>query len=203
MFDRMPLGSDSVFLDLGCGAGPALVKACEFAPRLVIGLDMDRGSLLAAKALLKSEHQKYLLVQGDMTSLPFKPEAFSHLCCRLAIPYVDQKQTVAEIGRVLDRRGRIFLQLHSWRFYVRLLLKQFGRWKRVVLNGFCLLNGLIFHITGLQLVVPLKKGDYQELHQTERGIRNLLAGVNIKTTWVEGSPLFRLLGIKENGKWLR
>jgi hypothetical protein len=41
MYGRLEFTADSVFLDLGCGAGPALVKACELptSPRLLIGID--------------------------------------------------------------------------------------------------------------------------------------------------------------------
>src|SRR6266581_3978447 len=101
MFRRMPLRPNSVFLDLGCGKGSALVKAFEFSPGFVVGLDLNRGALQASKAMLKSQHQKYLLVQGDMARLPFKPEAFSHVCCRLSLPYVDQKWAIGEVGRVI------------------------------------------------------------------------------------------------------
>src|SRR6266571_235763 len=132
MFNKMPLRSHSVFLDLGCGAGPAMVKAFEFSPGLVVGLDLNRRALLAAKAMLKSQQQRYLLVQGDMARLPLKTETFSHVCCRLAMPYVNQKQAVTEMGRVLKQGGVIFFQLHSFRFYTKLLLKEIWNWKRVV-----------------------------------------------------------------------
>ena len=196
MFRRMPLRSSSVFLDLGCGAGTALVKAFEFSPCCVVGLDLNRGALQAAKAMLKPRHQKYLLVQGDMARLPFKPEAFSHVCCRLSLPYVDQKRAIEEVGRVMDRGGLIFLQVHSFRFYAKLLLKEIWNWKRVILNSFCLLNGLVFHFSSHQLTIRLKGRPYRELYQTEKGMRCLFGGVNLTAIWVENCRLFRLLGMK-------
>jgi len=196
MFNKMPLRSDSVFLDLGCGSGPALVKAFEFSPGLVVGLDFNREALLVAKAMLKSQHQRHLLVQGDMARLPFKPGAFSHVCSRLSMPYANQKQAVTEMGRVLKQGGVIFFQLHPFRFYTKLLLKEIWNWKRVVLNSFCLFNGLVFHFSSHQLTMRLKSGPYRELYQTEKGMRRLLAGVNVTTIWVENCRLFRLLGTK-------
>ncbi len=196
MFRRMPLRSNSVFLDLGCGKGSALVKAFEFSPGLVVGLDVNRGALLAAKAMLKSQQQRYLLVQSDIARLPFKPETFSHVCCRLALPYVDQKRAIAEVGRVMNRGGLIFLQLHPFRFYTKLLLKEIWNWKRVVLNSFCLLNGLVFHFSSHQLTIRLKGGPYRELYQTEKGMRSLLGGVNLTALWIDNCRLFRLLGAK-------
>ena len=195
MFQKMPLSSNSTFLDDGCGKGPVLVRAAHFAPHLVVGLDVNPASLLEAQAALKSSNQRYLLVQGDMHNLPFKPEVFSHLCCRVALPYVDQEGAISEIGRVLKRGGWVFLQLHSYQFYLRLLIKEFLNWKRIIMNSFCLVNGLVFYLAGRQLSLRAKSS-YRELFQTVSGMRRLLRTVQIETLWIENSKLFRVLGKK-------
>jgi len=195
MFEKMPLSSNSIFLDNGCGKGSVLVRAVHFAPYLVVGLDVNPTSLLEAEAALKFSNQRYLLVQGDMHNLPFKREVFSHLCCRVALPYVDQQIAISEIGRVLKGGGLVFLQLHSYQFYLRLLIKEFFHWKRIITNSFCLVNGLVFYLVGQQLSLRAKSS-YRELFQTVSGMRRLLRTVQIEALWIEKSKLFRVLGKK-------
>ena len=195
MFEKMPLSSDSVFLDVGCGQGPALIRVAQFAPRLVVGVDINLGSLRAAKAAMKSVNQRPLLVQGDMANLPFKPEVFSHLCCRLSLPYVEQKSAIAEMGRVLRQGGVIFLQLHSVKFYVNLLFKELSSWKRLLANTFCLLNGLVFQLSEKQLTIR-RTTPYQELYQTEKGVVRLLKRIQVEPMWIENRRQFRVAGVK-------
>lgn len=198
VFEKIHLRHDSVFVDVGCGAGLALLKGHKFSPFLVIGVDINHQALLAAKVLLGPNAATCSLVQADIRRLPFKTEVISHICCRLAIPYVSQQDAIAELGRVLKADGVLFLQLHPWTFYVKLLWQELSTLKRFVLNSFCLINGFVFSLVGYQMAVPLRSGSYCELYQTESRMRCLLRNASIKVTWLENGKLFRILGIKTN-----
>ena len=200
MYEHLEFTADSVFLDFGCGAGPALVKACELPtpPRLLVGIDIDRSSLMAANAFLGTHRRRCLLVQADLAALPIKSEAVSHLCSRLSLPYVDQHASMAELGRVLASGGKAFLQLHAPRFYLQLLRDELGNWKRVVFNSFCLFNGFLFSLLGIQLRIPRPKGVYQELYQTHGGMTRLLKRQGITVLWSESDQLFRIFGKKQH-----
>lgn len=198
MYGHLELSADSVFLDLGCGSGPALVQACELltSPQRLIGIDIDRSSLIAASELLGPHQPRCLLVQADLEALPIKTEAISHVCSRLSMPYVSQTTSMAEIGRVLAPGGKVFLQLHAPGFYLRLLRKECGHWKRVVVNSFCLLNGLLFSLLRIQLKIRRPAEVYQELYQTYGGVSRLLRRHCIDVLWHENARLFRVLGRK-------
>jgi SAM-dependent methyltransferase len=199
MYGRLEFPADAIFLDLGCGAGPALVNACQLStsPQLLIGIDIDRPSLIAADAFLGAHHSRCLLVQADLAALPIKSEVISHVCSRLSLPYVSQHVSMAELGRVLAPGGKAFLQLHGLWFYLRLLRDEFGNWKRVVANAFCLLNGFLFSLLGIQLRVCRPTGVYQELYQTLGGITRLLKRHRIDVLWHENAKLFRVFGRKQ------
>ena len=199
MYGCLELTADSVFLDLGCGAGPALVYACELptSPRLLLGIDIDRPSLIAAGELLGTYQRRCLLVQADLAALPIRTEMLSHVCSRLSLPYVNQRASIAELGRVLAPGGKAFLQLHSANFYMQLLRDQLWNWKRVVVNSFCLLNGFLFFVFGIQLQIQRPTGVYQELCQTRRGLTRLLKRHRIDVLWHEHTRIFRGLGTKQ------
>lgn len=199
MYGRLQCTEESVLLDLGCGAGPALVAACELPapPKWVIGVDIDRQSLLVAGAILGEKQSRCLLVQADMAALPIRSEAVTHVCSRLSLPYVNQQAALAELGRVVRPKGKVFLQLHSMRFYFHLLWKEMSQWKRVMMNGFCLLNGLLFSLFSVQLKMSRKNGVYQELYQTCYRMDRILRRQGIAVLWTESNRLFRILGIKE------
>lgn len=198
MFDRLDCQADSVFLDLGCGAGPALIKACELPtpPQQVIGVDIDRSSLMAAGTALGRYRSQCLLIQADLSALPFQDGAVTHISSRLSLPYVDQRTSLAELGRVMAPNSKVFLQVHSIGFYLRLLWEEISQWKRVVMNGFCLLNGLLFALFGVQLKVPSRHGLYQELYQTQAGMARILQRQGITILWSERDRLFRIFGKK-------
>ena len=198
MYGHLELSADSVFLDLGCGSGPALVHACELLtpPRLLIGIDLDLSSLIAARAFLEPHQRRCLLVQADLAALPIKTEAISHVCSRLSLPYVSQTTSMTEMGRVLAPGGKVFLQLHAPGFYMRSLREECGHWKRVVANSFCLLNGLLFSLLRIQLKIRRPAEVYQELYQTYGGVSRLLKQHCIDVLWHENARLFRVLGRK-------
>jgi SAM-dependent methyltransferase len=198
MFSRLECQADSVFLDLGCGAGPALLKASELPtpPQRMIGIDIDRSSLVAADAALAGHRSHCLLIQADLSALPIRDGAVTHVSSRLSLPYVDQRASLAELGRIMAPGSKVFLQVHSVGFYLRLLWDERHQWKRVILNGFCLLNGVIFALFGVQLKVPSRQGLYQELYQTSGGMAKILQRQGIAILWSECDRLFRIFGKK-------
>jgi SAM-dependent methyltransferase len=197
MFGRMPLSSASAFLDLGCGAGAVLVAASEVGPRLLVGVDVDPEALEVARRQLNAAGARsYALVRADITRLPFAAGTFSHVCARLSLPYVDQRLAFESLAHTLEAGGSAFLQLHGFRFYLKRGWRELGQWKRVLLNGFCLLNGLVFQVTGRQMRLRLSKGRYQELAQPAFRTRRGLAAAGLQVTWIARGRLFQMMASK-------
>jgi len=196
LFERMPLPPASTFIDLGCGAGPALVEAAKFSPRLIVGVDLDEAGLAVAKSMLAQSGVRHVLVRADITSLPFAAGTFSHACARLSLPYVDQRSAFGELARVLKPGGAAFLQLHAFRFYWEELWRERRQWKRLMINAFCLLNGLVFTLTGRQLRIQRRGGSYQELAQSVMATTRSLARAGLERTWLDTGKLFRILAIR-------
>jgi SAM-dependent methyltransferase len=152
-------------LDLGCGSGRDLASWGVAAPDVIIGLDMNRPRLLAAKA--RFPNRTY--VRGSGECLPFAEASFDRVLSSVALPYTNIPKTLAEIHRVLAPGGSLWLSLHLPAFTIRELLhnalpKPAAIMFRVYVAG----NGLIFHCTGKTVAFPNGR---TESFQTERGMR--------------------------------
>ncbi|WP_121820774.1 class I SAM-dependent methyltransferase [Halostella salina] len=94
-------------LDAGCGHGePVLRRLSEGAT--AVGLDFAAGQLrLAADGVPAAR-----LVQGDMTDLPFRADAFDAVTAvdsLIHVPLPDHQAVVDEFARVLRPGGRVLL----------------------------------------------------------------------------------------------
>lgn len=101
------LAPSARILDAGCGQGtPVLTRVSGSAS--VVGLDASRGQLQRATANAPAA----VLVQGDMTGLPFREGTFDAVtaCHSLIHVPVDQHRVVLEaFERVLRPGGRLLL----------------------------------------------------------------------------------------------
>ncbi len=97
--DREDLASDSLVLDLGCGAGVYARLLGELGFR-VIGVDY--AWRVAAKARRDSEGGGAAFLAGDACALPFPEDVFDHvLCIGLFQSLSCYQEVIAEIYRVL------------------------------------------------------------------------------------------------------
>jgi ubiquinone/menaquinone biosynthesis C-methylase UbiE len=101
------LPADARLLDAGCGPGDPFLSAAASGPSVdPVGLDFSREGLsLAAETVPTAA-----LVQGDMTCLPFGPDAFDALTALnslIHVPYDEYESVFDGFARVLRPGGRL------------------------------------------------------------------------------------------------
>jgi ubiquinone/menaquinone biosynthesis C-methylase UbiE len=101
MFRALPLQTGGSFLDPMCGGGE-LLEASFSRFRFAIGCDISR-----AMTRLASTGRKAILLQSDVTSLPFHDNLFDTVMIRGGLHHVHQKlqEALSEIHRVLRPGG--------------------------------------------------------------------------------------------------
>lgn len=94
-------------LDVGCGTGfqTAILREMGYVAH---GLDLSGALLRGARERLPVA----ALVQGDALALPYRDGAFDAVaCCGSTLSYVDDAgRALAEIARVLEPSGRLFVE---------------------------------------------------------------------------------------------
>ena len=155
-------GDAAAILDIGCGAGQTLV-ALGAAGRSV-GVDIDVAALRVAARGPVGNPLRVAAAQGE--HLPFATGAFDYVYSRVALPYMNSPVALAEMARVLQPGGHLWLALHP----IAIPAEQFrrGNLKGKVYALYTMLNGVWFHMTGRILRLP---GGICESIQTRRGMR--------------------------------
>ena len=155
-------------LDLGCGSGRDLVRWGVTALDQVTGVDIEKTSLLLAKA--RFPNRTY--VQGAGECLPFRDESFERIVSAIALPYMNIPETLAEVFRTLVPGGRVSLSLHPPRFTIAELRYNLPKPIPTVFRLYVFANGLFFHVTGRTCGFLRSR---TESFQTERGMRIALS----------------------------
>jgi ubiquinone/menaquinone biosynthesis C-methylase UbiE len=166
--------ADRRILDVGCGAGQTLMST-DFEPgTTVIGLDVDEAALSLGRQLDKTIC--FVCARGE--SLPFQSERLDFVFSRVALPYMNLHDTLAEIRRVLKAGGRVWLVLHPYSMVLKETMKAITRLKirRIVVCVYVIVNGIVLNLFGREFHLPFRK-NYFESFQTVRGIRKLLRKV--------------------------
>src|SRR5688500_10909613 len=97
-------------LDVGCGAGQELLPFLEKTGAFCVGIDIAgelgkvTGKFFDENGF--SERANFARSKGE--ELPFAGESFDVVLCRVALPYMNNRQTIAEIARIL-KPGGVFL----------------------------------------------------------------------------------------------
>lgn len=104
LLDRRPRGRA---LDAACGTGRHTGHLVDLGHR-VTGFDLTR-------AMLDRVRQRGVaarLAEGDLRAIPFTTGSFDTVVCGLALAHVgDLGQAASELGRVLDRGGRLIVSV--------------------------------------------------------------------------------------------
>jgi ubiquinone/menaquinone biosynthesis C-methylase UbiE len=155
-------------LDIGCGAGQTLV-AVNRSGAHTYGLDMDMDALRAGK----HRHPQVGFVCASGEALPFRDRSFDFVICRVALPYMHIPRALAEINRVLEPNGEVWLLLHSFRFFMRRVQKSFAGldWKDLIFSVYVAMNSTALFL-GFQFRFPAKWRC--ESFQTRSSIRSAL-----------------------------
>lgn len=94
-------------LDAGCGTGRKLPGLTADGPRLVVGIDLVPAMLTVDRATTDSPR---LTAAADIRALPFAPDTFDLIWCRLTIGYVSNIANLyAELSRVGKTNGTIIV----------------------------------------------------------------------------------------------
>ena len=129
---RFDFAAGSRVLDVGCGEGRQLsILAAEGV--WPCGIDMSM-------TVLRSCRSRGLpVVQGRGERLPYLPAYFDGVICKVVLPYVNERTTIREIGRVLRPGGVAYFVSHGAGYYLRYVLQppHFAFWlygTRTLLN---------------------------------------------------------------------
>ena len=120
-YDLIGIKDGEQVLDVGCGEGRHSWEACKRNDCLVCALDIEEVNLKKAHyALYLMEQQgetrgKWLIVNGNITSLPFKNASFDKVICSEVLEHVpDDIQGIRELVRVLKDNGTLAVSVPSY-----------------------------------------------------------------------------------------
>lgn len=127
LFQLMPESSptDSVIVDAGCGEGLAIpILQRLFAPRQIIGIDID-AQLVARAATLSSEIGCDVeLLHGDVRVMPLADKCVDVILCHQTLHHVTgQCRALEEFRRVLKPDGILLLSESCRDFTESMLVK--------------------------------------------------------------------------------
>ncbi len=178
-------------LDIGCGAGQELFPFLEKTTAVCIGIDTAPELGKVTKENFANQKNAFF-VRSEGEKLPFDDASFDVVLCRIALPYMNNRETIAEVARILKADGVFLLKTHAPSFYFGMLpgrLKTLSV-KQIAYPLICLAAGSWHLLTGKQL----QKGFWQgkEIFQTRSflekefkrnglGIKSLLADNNSQT----------------------
>jgi SAM-dependent methyltransferase len=141
-------------LDIGCGAGQELRPFLRDSRSLGVGVDLSPEAGRAGRQLFAAEQpgSRVGFTRAGAEHLPFGPESFDVVICRLALPYTDNARALEEMSRVLKPGGVLFLKFHHARYYLLKLREALwaGRFKSAIHASRVLLSGCLYHVTGSQ-----------------------------------------------------
>src|SRR5262249_6601124 len=130
-------------VDIGCGAGQTLRlvrnDACQ---ALLVGVDPDITALTAGVGDTDELH----LVRGEGERLPLADRIASHVICRVALNYMDQRMALEEMARILRPGGFLILSCIGPGYSLGQVLRPLhGGWRHRLGNLKDLMAGLLLH----------------------------------------------------------
>lgn len=192
-------------LDIGCGAGNELLPFLEKTKALCVGVDIGAELGKIAEFVFKDfkdkeEKKKISFARADGADLPFADESFDVVLCRVALPYMNNRRTIAEVGRVLKPQGVFLLKIHAPAFYLWMIRQRAKTLnpKQIAYPLICLTGSLWHSISGRQPAKGLWKG--KEIYQTRRFLERefLKNNLRIEKELPDSNPLSPSLYIIKN-----
>jgi len=166
-------------LDLGCGAGQELLPFLEQTEALAVGVDSaEELGKVAAQTFAGQKRAAFVRSRGE--TLPFADASFDVVLCRVALPYMNNRQAIAEIARVLKPGGVLLLKTHAPAFYfgmIRERLKLLSA-RQIAYPLICLAASCWHLLTGRQLQKGFWKG--KEIFQTRAFLEKEFAKNNLQ-----------------------
>ena len=177
-------------LDVGCGAGQEMLPFVRDLQIPAIGVDVAPSAGLVGRELfgVLGLDKRVHFARACAENLPLRDNYFDLVICRVALPYMNNRQALSEMSRVLHPDGVILLQIHHARFYLRKLHNGL-----ISLNIFSFIHsvlalffGTVYHFTDWQSSYRR----FREVYQTELKLRQELArsGLVIKSKFPDSDP---------------
>ena len=118
-----PAPTNSVILDAGCGGGNAIpILERLFAPRQIIGIDIDAQLVALAETFASEVECDVELLRGDVRAMPLADKSVDVVLCHQTLHHVSgQSRALEEFRRVLKPDG-ILLLAESCRAFTESLL---------------------------------------------------------------------------------
>lgn len=102
---------DSILADLGCGTGLTSDALLE-KNNTVFGLDMTRKLLQSAAQ--RHQKNKFHVIEGDITNLPFADEFFDGVLCLDVLEHInDVEQALKELARICKKGATCIFDIPS------------------------------------------------------------------------------------------
>jgi ubiquinone/menaquinone biosynthesis C-methylase UbiE len=174
-------------LDVGAGAGQTLLALNPPAGSTLYAVDIDSSALRLGREW--APHITFVRAAGE--GLPFPSERFDFVISRVALPFMHMPSALAEMERVLEPGGRIWMVLHPFavvRDHWLRSLRSF-RWKDLVFRSYVVVNGLWWSATGRQFRFPLRRARCESF-QTDEGIRRALTALGFADVQITRTPKF-------------
>lgn len=169
-------------LDVGCGAGQEMLPFVERTDAFCVGIDVaeEFGQIGREFFQKQSYENRVSFVRSRGESLPFAEDSFDVVLCRVALPYMNNRQAISEISKVLRPGGVFLLKIHAPAFYFGMIRRG---WKTFGLKQFAYplicLTGSVWHsVTGKQLTEGFWRG--KEIFQTKRFLQTECERNNLK-----------------------
>ena len=169
-------------LDVGCGAGQELFPFLEKTKANCFGIDIAPEIGQITKEVFKQNPNanRVFFVRSQGEKLPFADASFDVILCRVALPYMNNVQTIAEVARILKPNGVFLLKIHAPAFYFGMIperLKTLNP-KQLAYPIICLAAGAWHSLTGKQLEKGFWKG--KETFQTRSFLAKEFAKNNMR-----------------------
>ena len=169
-------------LDLGCGAGQELLAFLEKTEAFCVGVDAADELGKVAKGVFREKNfeNRFAFVRSFGEKMPFADESFDVVLCRVALPYMNNRQAIAEISRILKSNGTFLLKTHAPAFYFGMIRQRIGTFspKQLAYPLICLTGGIVHSISGKQLQNGFWKG--KEIYQTQKFVEKECARNGMK-----------------------
>jgi SAM-dependent methyltransferase len=155
-------------LDVGCGAGLQLLPFAKNKNSLCFGIDIGQEVGEVGRTIFQEQGLagKGIFLRSRGEKLPFADESFDVVICRVALPYMDNRQALNEISRVMNPKGRLFLKIHGPLFYLGMIKRRLKTLnpKQLAYPLICLTGGAISQFSGKHPKGNFWKG--KEVYQT-------------------------------------
>jgi ubiquinone/menaquinone biosynthesis C-methylase UbiE len=169
-------------LDLGCGAGQDVLPFVEKTDAFCVGLDYAAELGAVTKNVFGNDELKNrtAFVRSIGEKIPFADASFDVVLCRVALPYMHNRRTIAEVARILKPNGVFLLKTHAPAFYFGLLKDRAKTLnpKQIAYPMICLTGSVWHQLTGKQLTKGFWVG--KEIFQTEAFIKSECAKNNLR-----------------------